>query len=126
MSRTEERVGRNACNGNRTFGGASKRSKILRRVTIGLAVAQTAYWLYSFRLIAVNANPMGDGLEFAAIVPFGFIFIVLVAPALLLGWMGRFLAFSAALAIVALILNVLLSLEITSELTGDGVRAPKL
>jgi hypothetical protein len=98
----------------------------LRRLTIALAVAQTAYWLYSFRLIAVNANPMGDGLEFVAIVPLGFIFVVLVAPALLLGWRGQFLAFGAALAIVALILNVLLFLEITSELTGDGARPLKL
>ena len=98
----------------------------MRPLTIVLAVTQTAYWLYTFRLIAVNSNPMGDGLEFVAIVPFGFIFIVLLAPALLLGWMGRFLAFGAALAIVALILNVLLSLEITSELAGDGARALKL
>jgi hypothetical protein len=108
------------------LGGASRRSKILRRLTIVLAAAQTAYWLYSFRLIAVNSNPMGDGMEFVAIVPFGFIFIVLVAPALLLGWRGQFLAFGAALAIVALVLNGLLLLEIASELTGDGARALKL
>jgi hypothetical protein len=108
------------------LGGASRRSKFLRHLTIALAVAQTTYWLYTFRLIAVNANPMGDGLEFVAIVPFGFIFISLVVPALLLGWRGQFLAFGAALAIVALILNVLLFLEIASELTGDGVRPRKL
>ena len=107
------------------LGGGARSGKILRPLTIVLAVTQTAYWLYTFRLIAVNSNPMGDGLEFVAIVPFGFIFIVLLAPALLLGWMGRFLAFGAALAIVALILNVLLSFEITSELAGDGARALK-
>jgi hypothetical protein len=45
---------------------------------------------------------------------------------LLLGWKNQFLAFGAALAVVALILNVLLFLEISSELTGDGARALKL
>jgi hypothetical protein len=107
-------------------GGVSGRRKILRDLTIVLAVAQTAYWLYSFRLIAVNSNPMGDGLEFAAVFPLGFIFIVLVAPALLLGWRGQFLVLAAALAIVALILNVLLFLELASELTDNGGRALNL
>jgi hypothetical protein len=37
---------------------------VTRCITIALACAQTAYWLYIFRLIAVNANPMGDGMEF--------------------------------------------------------------
>jgi hypothetical protein len=108
------------------LGGAAGRRKILRRLTIVLAGAQTAYWIYTFRLIGVNANPMGDGMEFVAIVPFGLIFFLLVAPALLLGWKNQFLAFGAALAVVALILNVLLFLEISSELTGDGARALKL
>ena len=59
-------------------------ARLSRRFIIAVTAAQTAYWIYTFRLIAVNANPMGDGMEFAAIVPFGLVFIALVAPPLLL------------------------------------------
>jgi hypothetical protein len=94
----------------------------LLATSLAIAGAQTAYWLYTFRLIAVNSNPQGDGMEFVAIVPFGFIFLALVVPALVLGWSGRMLPLAAALAVVALILNVLLFIEIASELTHDGAR----
>jgi len=99
---------------------------VCRYSTIALAGAQTAYWLYTFRLIAVNANPMGDGMEYVAIVPFGFIFLALVAPSFLLGVSGRMLPLGAALAIAGLVLNVLLFIEIASELTHDGARPLKL
>ena len=56
-------------------------AQFVRYFVIALAGAQTAYWLYTFRLIA---NPMGDGMEFVAIVPFGFIFLALVVPSLML------------------------------------------
>jgi hypothetical protein len=62
-----------------------------RRFILAVAGAQTAYWIYTFRFIAVNANPLGDGMEFAAIIPFGFVFITLVAPPLALGIWGRML-----------------------------------
>jgi len=95
----------------------------LRYFVIALAGVQTLYWLYTFRLIAVNANPMGDGMEFVAIMPFGFPFAALIVPALWLGARGRWLALAALLAIAGLILNVLLFMEIASELTGEGARA---
>lgn len=101
-------------------------AKSARYFTLVLAGAQTAYWLYTFRLIAVNANPMGDGLEFVDIVPFGFVFLALVAPSLLLAATGRMLRLGAVLVIAGLIANVLLFLEIASELTGDGARPLKL
>jgi hypothetical protein len=94
----------------------------LRAFVLALAGAQAAYWLYTFRLIWVNSNPLGDGLEFAAVAPFGLLFVVLIVPALLLGLSGRMLRLAAALAIIGLILNVLLFLEIASELTHDGAR----
>ena len=97
-------------------------AEFARYITIALAGAQTAYWLYTFRLVAVNSNPQGDGLEFAAIVPFGMIFLALVVPAFMLGLRGRMLPLAAALAVVGLILNVLLFVEIASELTHDGAR----
>ena len=59
-------------------------AQFARYFVIALACAQTAYWLYTFRLIAVNASPIGDDMEFVAIVPFGFIFLALVVPSLML------------------------------------------
>jgi hypothetical protein len=97
-------------------------AQVTRTFTLALAGAQAAYWLYTFRLIAVNANPMGDGMEFVAIVPFGLIFLALVVPSLMLAMSGRMLPLAAALAVVGLVLNVLLFIEIASEFTHDGAR----
>ena len=101
---------------------ASRIRQYCRYFVVALGAAQTAYWLYTFRLIAVNSNPQGDGMEFVAIVPFGFIFRALVVPSLVLAWSGRTLPLAAALAVVGLVLNVLLFIEIASELTHDGAR----
>jgi len=68
---------------------------------------------------------MGDGFEFVAVVPFGFVFFALVAPSLFLGSTARRLPLGAALAIAGLILNVLLFLEIASEFPGDGAHPLK-
>jgi len=108
--------------GVKPSGDTSRVARFLRALTLVLAGGQAVYWLYTFRLIAVNSNPQGDGMEFAAVFPFGLIFIALVVPALLLGWRGRMFPLTAVLAIIALILNVLLFLEIASELTHDGAR----
>jgi hypothetical protein len=94
---------------------------VTRYATIAVAGAQTAYWLYTFRLIAVNTNPTGDGIEFAAIVPFGFIFLA-SRPCAHARMERANASLDAALAVVGLILNVLLFVEIASELTHDGAR----
>ena len=101
-------------------------ARLSRRFIIAVTTAQTAYWIYTFRLIAVNANPMGDGLEFVAVVPFGLVFITLVAPPLVLGIWGRMLPLGVLLAVAGLIANGLLFLEISSELTGGGTRPLRL
>lgn len=51
---------------------------------------------------------------------------MLVAPSLMLGFRGRMLPLGAALAVAGLILNVLLFIEIASELTHDGARPLRL
>ena len=66
---------------------------------------QTTFWLYTFHLIYVNANPMGDGFEFVAVVPFGFVLFALVMPSLFLGSTARRLPFGAALAVAGLPMN---------------------
>jgi len=37
--------------------------RFFRYFVIAIAGAQMAFWLYTFRLIYVNANPMGDGCQ---------------------------------------------------------------
>ena len=83
------------------------------------------HWLYTFRLILVNMNPLGDGFEWVAVVPFGIVFLAFVAPSLWLGVAGRRLPLGVALAFAGLILNGLLFIEIASELTNDGARPLK-
>jgi len=107
------------------FVAESPKARFFRYFVLAVAGAQTVFWLYTFRLIYVNANPMGDGFEFVAVVPFGFVFLALVAPSLLLGSSGKKLALCATLAVAGLILNAFLFLEIASELTGDGAHSLK-
>jgi hypothetical protein len=95
----------------------------LRNYSLILGTAQGLFWLYTFRLIYVNTNWMGDGMEWVAVMPFGFIFFGLVGPALVMSKDGNWLKLAAVLVTVALVLNVLLFFEIASELTGGGSRA---
>jgi hypothetical protein len=63
---------------------------------------------------------MGDGLEWMAAFPFGFVFFGLVGPALLLGAIGRLLRFGVLLAS-----NLLVLLEIVREMTGQAAHHVK-
>jgi len=98
----------------------SRVAGFLRRIVIAVAGALTLFWLYTFRLIYANADPLGDGFEYVAIVPFGVVFLALVAPSLWLAVAGRMLPLSVALAVAGLVLNVLLFIEVANELTRDG------
>ena len=101
-------------------------SSLLRNYSLILGGAQGLYWLYTFRLIYANTNWMGDGMEWVAAMPLGFIFFCLVGPALVMSRDGNWLKLAAVLVTVALVLNVLLFLEIASELTGGGSRTLNL
>jgi hypothetical protein len=100
-------------------------ARVSRYFLITLAGAQAVYWLYTFRLILMNMNPLGDGFEWVAVVPFGIVFLAFVAPSLWLGAAGRRLPLGLALAVAGLVLNGLLFIEIASELTNDGARPLK-
>lgn len=91
--------------------------------TFILGAVHVVYALYMFRLIYSNTNWMEDGMEWVAVMPFGFIFIALVGPALVMRRDGRWLKLAAFLVIVGVVLNVLLLFEIASELTGGYSRA---
>jgi hypothetical protein len=97
-------------------------ARVFRFFLIVVAGAQATYWLYTFRLILVNMNPLGDGFEWVAVVPFGIVFLAFVARSLWLGVAGRRLPLGVALAVAGLVLNGLLFMEISSELTDGGAR----
>jgi hypothetical protein len=79
--------------------------RVLRLFVLAAAGAQTMIWFNTFRFIDVNANPMGDTLEWMAVFPFGLVLFGLVVPALLLGAIGRrLLSFGALLASAGLAL----------------------
>jgi hypothetical protein len=89
--------------------------RFLRYLAMLLGNAQTWFWLYSFRLIYVNANPKGDGMEWVAVIPFAIVFFLLVVPALRLSINKRKIPLAAVLAVAALILNVTLTVEMARE-----------
>jgi hypothetical protein len=95
---------------------------LLRVSVLIVAGAQVVFWLYTFRLISVNANPQGDGMEWVAIVPFGLVFLLLSGPALLLAVGGRLILLAAILALLGLLCDGAVYFEIASELTGEGAR----
>jgi hypothetical protein len=70
-------------------------------------------------------NPLGDGFEWVAVVPFGIVFLAFIAPSLWLAVVGRMLPLGVALAVAGLILNGLLFIEIAGELTNDAARPLK-
>lgn len=77
---------------------SSRRS--LRLFVLAATGIRAAFWLYTFRFIDVNSNPLGDGLEGMAIFPFGFY----CAPAGKAMMRALDLALALAIALMALML----------------------
>ena len=63
----------------------------LRKFAAALAVTGLLFWLYTFYAIA--RVPMGDGsgFQWLAVIPLGFIFLMLTLPSLVLVLIGRWL-----------------------------------
>ena len=95
---------------------ADERFTTLRRIALIGGIAQVPCWLLFAFYISCKANPLGDGLEWVAMVPATGILVVLVAPALLFGAINRLLALAAGLVLAAAIFNVLLFVQVAEEL----------
>ncbi len=70
--------------------------------------------------IARNANPMGDGMEWVAVVPAQFIAGFFAAPGLILSSINRLLIVGALLSIAGALVSLAFYLEIASEFSGKG------
>jgi hypothetical protein len=87
----------------------------LRIAAILIAAADLIFWLYAFAYISRQANPLGDGLEWAAMVPIPAIALGLAFPALILSPFRRAAWIAAALAIAAAAANIVVWMQILGE-----------
>jgi hypothetical protein len=96
-------------------GGDERRVRLYRiAIKIG-AWVQVLLYLYLYVYIYQHSNPMGDGMEWVAIMPASFLLGVGAAPAYALGKRGRWLPFAVVLAAFGVIINVAFFLEIARE-----------
>jgi len=90
----------------------------LRAFVLGTGAVEAALPFLLFVYIDRNANPMGDGMEFVALVPAFLILIVFAAPALLLGAINRLLTLGAAFAGAGAVISIWFYADIIREFAG--------
>ena len=94
----------------------------LRAGVLIAAVVQAALPVGLYFYIDRNANPMGDGLEWIAMVPALFIFVVFVPPALILGAINRLLVIGALFAGAGALVSLAYYVQIAREFAGSTGR----
>jgi hypothetical protein len=94
----------------------------LRAAVFVVAAVQALLPVGLIIYIARNANPMGDGMEWVAVVPALLIAAIFVAPALILSAINRLLIVGTLFAGVGILVNLAFYLEIASEFSGSGAR----
>jgi hypothetical protein len=87
----------------------------VRLTAMALAAAEIVFWLYAFLYVSRLANPLGDGLEWAAMVPLTLIALGLAFPALVLSPYRRAAWVAAGLAIAAAIADVIVWTQVLGE-----------
>jgi hypothetical protein len=92
----------------------------VRIAAILIAAADLVFWLYAFSYISRHANPLGDGLEWAAMMPLTAIALGLAFPALILSPFRRAAWIAAALGIAAAAANVVVWMQILGEFVGKA------
>lgn len=85
-----------------------------------MAAAEIVFWLYAFFYISRHANPRGDGLEWAAMVPLTAIALCLAFPALVLSPFRRAAWIAAGFALVAAIADIIIWTQILGEFTATA------
>jgi hypothetical protein len=90
----------------------------VRLAAMALAAAEIVFWLYAFFYISRHANPLSDGLEWAAMVPLTGIALFLAFPALVLSPFRRAAWIAAGLAIAAAIADAVVWIQILGEFAG--------
>jgi hypothetical protein len=91
----------------------------VRLAAMAVAAAEIVFWLYAFFYISRHANPLGDGLEWAAMVPLTLIALGLAFPALVLSPYRRAAWVAAGLAIAAAAADIIVWTQILGEFAGN-------
>ena len=87
----------------------------LRAAALAVSIAGTLFWLYTFYGIAQVPAGDGSGFQWIAVVPLGFVFLILTFPALICAWNGRFLWAALVLGCAGLIAFAYLWNELLGE-----------
>jgi hypothetical protein len=90
-------------------------------IKIGITI-QILIYLYLYVYIYQHSNPMGDGMEWVAVMPASFFLAVGAAPAHALSKRGRWLPFAVLLAAIGVIINVAFFFEIAREFAESAAR----
>jgi hypothetical protein len=93
----------------------SPRTRWMRVVTYGLVALQGLLLIYLFVYIGQHSNPMGDGMEWVAVVPAIFLTAIGTLPALAVSASKRLMPAAVLLACVGVLLNGAFFLEVARE-----------
>src|SRR5436305_14801004 len=87
----------------------------VRLAAMGMAAAEIVFWLYAFSYISRHANPLGDGLEWAAMAPLTIVTLCLAFPALVLSQFARAAWIAAGLALAAALADAVIWMQLLGE-----------
>jgi hypothetical protein len=103
--------------------GSDERRVRRYRIAINIGIAiQVLLYLYLYVYIYQHSNPMGDGMEWVAIMPASFLLGVGAAPAYALSKRRRWLPLAIPLAAFGVVINVAFFLEIAREFAESAAR----
>jgi hypothetical protein len=92
----------------------------VRLAAMAMAAAEIVFWLYAFSYISRHANPLGDGMEWAAMMPLTIIALCLAFPALVLSPFLRAAWIAGGLALAAAIADLIVWTQVLGEFAGKA------
>jgi|SRR5947209_850304 len=92
----------------------------VRLAAMAFAAAEIVFWLYAFFYISRHANRLGDGLEWAGMVPLTIVALCLAFPALVLSPFRRAAWIAAGLASAAAIADIVIWAQILGEVAAKA------
>ncbi len=95
----------------------ARRARRLQRLIGGGIGLQALIYLYLYVFMYQHANPMGDGMEWVAVLPATAVLAYGTIPAILLCFSRRLLPAGVMVAVVGVVMNAAFLLEIVRELT---------
>jgi hypothetical protein len=92
----------------------------VRLAAMGMAAAEIVFWLYAFSYISRHANPLGDGLEWAAMVPLTIVTLCLAFPALVFSPFARAAWIAAGMALAGALADAVIWMQVLGEFASKA------